>query len=93
MVSFLQVMVCVKSGQFSSTRIHVTIFARGAGAERLFVFLSKITVSVSVFTRRTISDSVSKSELKEALALIEKVHIMIIVTSKTDKIFFTKSPT
>jgi hypothetical protein len=39
------------------------------------------------------SDSVSINELKEALAPIEKEHIIITVTRSTDKIFFIKSPT
>lgn len=59
--------------QFSSTSIQVTILVSDAGALCLSAFLSKITVSLSVITSRTISASVSKSELNEAKALIENV--------------------
>lgn len=64
------------------------ILVSDAGALRLSAFLSKITVSLSIFTSRTISASVSKSELKEAKALIDNVPNSTAAQSSTDIIFF-----
>ena len=77
-----------KSSQFSSTSIQVTIFVIDAGAVFLSAFLSKITVSLSVFISNTTSASVSNNELKDADELIAKTPIKIDMQIKTEISFF-----